>query len=150
MHRRASSWAAQLYKAAALIATEVFTVNCAGDDWPKEKNPMVRMIVVVASSLAVLIGSAAAQEKQVTDDQYAELQKNFAEAYNRKDADAMAAAFAEDGIRVTPSGIFRGRDAIHRNLQDVLNMGLHDYTVPRMYLVQWARACLTLESGGPS
>jgi hypothetical protein len=38
------------------------------------------------------VGSAAAQEKQVTDDQYAELQKNFAEAYNRKDADAMAAA----------------------------------------------------------
>jgi ketosteroid isomerase-like protein len=91
----------------------------------------VRMIVVVAYSLAVLIGSAAAQEKQVTDDQYAELQKNFAEAYNRKDADAMAGAFAEDGIRVTPSGIFQGRDAIRRNLQDVLNMGLHDYMVQR-------------------
>ena len=68
---------------------------------------------------------------RVGDDQYAELQKNFAEAYNRKDADAMAAAFAEDGIRVTPSGIFQGRDAIHRNLQEVLNMGLHDYTVVR-------------------
>jgi len=68
---------------------------------------------------------------RVGDDQYAELQKNFAEAYNRKDADAMAAAFAEDGIRVTPSGIFQGRDAIRRNLQDVLNMGLHDYTVQR-------------------
>jgi ketosteroid isomerase-like protein len=92
---------------------------------------MVRMIVVVACSLAVLIGSAAAQEKQVTDDQYAELQKNFAEAYNRGDAAAMAAAFAEDGIRVTPSGIFQGRDAIRRNLQDALRMGLHDYTVQR-------------------
>ena len=92
---------------------------------------MVRMIVVVAWSLAVLIGSAAAQEKQVTDDQYAGLQKNFAEAYNRGDADAMAAAFAEDAIRVTPSGIFQGRDAIRLNLQDALNMGLHDYTVQR-------------------
>jgi ketosteroid isomerase-like protein len=89
------------------------------------------LIVVVACSLAVLIGSTAAQENQVTDVQYAALQKNFAEAYNRKDADAMAAAFAEDGIRVTPSGIFQGRDAIRRNLQDVLNMGLHDYTVQR-------------------
>lgn len=86
---------------------------------------------MVACSLAVLIGSTAAQENQVTDVQYAALQKNFAEAYNRKDADAMAAAFAEDGIRVTPSGIFQGRDAIRRNLQDVLNMGLHDYTVQR-------------------
>jgi ketosteroid isomerase-like protein len=82
-------------------------------------------------SLAVLTGSAAAQEKQVTDDQYAELQKNFSDAYNRKDADAMAAAFAEDGIRVTPSGIFQGREAIRRNLQDVLQMGLQDYTVER-------------------
>ena len=86
---------------------------------------------MVACSLAVLIGSTVAQENQVTDVQYAALQKNFAEAYNRKDADAMAAAFAEDGIRVTPSGIFQGRDAIRRNLQDVLNMGLHDYTVQR-------------------
>jgi hypothetical protein len=43
----------------------------------------------------------------------------------------MAAAFAESGIRVTPSGIFRGRDAIRRNLQDVLNMGLHAYTGQR-------------------
>ena len=92
---------------------------------------MVRMIVVVACSLAVLSSGAAAQEKQVPDDQYVELQKNFAEAYNRKDADAMALAFAEDGIRVTPSGIFQGRDAIRRNLQDVLNMGLYDYTVQR-------------------
>jgi hypothetical protein len=36
--------------------------------------------------LAVLTGSAAAQEKQVTDDQYAELQKNFSDAYNREAA----------------------------------------------------------------
>ena len=92
---------------------------------------MGRIIVVVACSLAVLIGSATAQDKQVTDDQYAGLQKNFAAAYNRKDAAAMAAAFAEDGVRVTPSGIFQGRDAIRRNLQDALNMGLHDYTVER-------------------
>ena len=92
---------------------------------------MVRMIVVIACSLMIMSTVALAQEKQVTDDQYAELQKNFAEAYNRRDADAMASAFAEDGIRVTPSGIFRGRDAIRSNLVDVLNMGLHDYIVER-------------------
>jgi ketosteroid isomerase-like protein len=56
---------------------------------------------------------------------------HFAEAYNRKDVDAMATAFTENGIRVTPSGIFQGRDAIRRNLQDALDMGLHDYTVRR-------------------
>jgi ketosteroid isomerase-like protein len=65
------------------------------------------------------------------DGAFAAIQQHFAEAYNRKDADAMAAAFTEDGIRVTPSGIFQGRDAIRRNLQDVLNMGLHDYKVQR-------------------
>jgi len=89
------------------------------------------MIVVVACSLAVLSVGATAQDMRVSDDQYAELQKNFAEAYNRKDVDTMAEAFTEDGIRVTPSGLFQGRDAIHRNLQEVLSMGLHDYTVQR-------------------
>jgi ketosteroid isomerase-like protein len=59
------------------------------------------------------------------------VQKHFAEAYNHKDVDAMAAAFTENGIRVTPSGIFQGRDAIRRNLQDALNMGLHDFTARR-------------------
>jgi hypothetical protein len=36
------------------------------------------------------------------------------------DVDAMAAAFTENGVRVTPSGIFQGRDAIRRNLQDAV------------------------------
>src|SRR3954452_23591153 len=88
---------------------------------------MVRTIVLAAFLLMSACYVAAAQ--QTTADQYADLQKNFAEAYNRKDVDAMAAAFAEDAIRVTPSGIFVGRDAIRRNLQDVVEMGLHDYSV---------------------
>jgi ketosteroid isomerase-like protein len=117
------------YRCGALIATEVFAVKVAelagrGESYGAYDRSG-RMLIGRS------VGSAAAQDKQVTNDQYAELQKNFAEAYNRKNADAMAAAFAEDGIRVTPSGIFRGRDAIHRNLQDVLNMGLRDYTVQR-------------------
>ena len=43
---------------------------------------MVRMIVVAACSLAVF--SATAQDRWVTDDQYAEMQKNFAESNNPK------------------------------------------------------------------
>jgi hypothetical protein len=43
----------------------------------------------------------------------------------------MAAAFTEDAIRVTPSGIFQRRAAIRRNLDDVLKMGLQNYTVQR-------------------
>jgi len=45
----------------------------------------------------------------------------------------MAAIFTESAMRVTPSGIFEGRDAIRRNLQDVLNMGLHDYKARRTF-----------------
>ena len=54
---------------------------------------MVRMTVAVACSLIILSVGATAQDMRVSDDQYAELQRNFAEAYNRKDADAMACAF---------------------------------------------------------
>jgi len=67
---------------------------------------MVRkIVVVVACCLVALPIGTTAQDRQVTNDQYTELQKNFEEAYNRKDADAMAATFTEDAIRVTPSGI---------------------------------------------
>ncbi len=61
-----------------------------------------------------------------------DLQAQFADAYNRKDADAMAAFFAEDGVRVTPNGIFQGREAIRRSLQIALTLGLRDYTVRRI------------------
>jgi ketosteroid isomerase-like protein len=90
---------------------------------------MVRTIVLAAFLLMPAWYVAAAQ--QASDDQYADLQKNFAEAYNRKDVDAMAAAFTDDAIRVTPSGMFVGREAIRRNLQDVVNLDLHDYSVER-------------------
>lgn len=36
----------------------------------------------------------------------------------------MAAAFTEIAVRITPGGIFKGRDA--------LKLGLHDYTVRRV------------------
>jgi ketosteroid isomerase-like protein len=96
----------------------------------KWSHDMVRTIVLAACMAMISVG-AVGQEPQVTEDQYEELQKNFAEAYNRKDVDAMANAFTEDAIRVTPSGMFAGRDAIRRNLQDVVAIGLHDYTVQR-------------------
>jgi hypothetical protein len=45
----------------------------------------------------------------------------------------MAAFFNENGVRITPAGIFRGRDAIGRELQRVaIDLGLHDRTVSRL------------------
>lgn len=39
--------------------------------------------------------------------------------------------FTENGVRITPSGIFKGRDAIRREMQRVVELGLHDYKAPR-------------------
>ena len=61
------------------------------------------------------------------------MQSEFAQAYNRKDVPAMTAFFSEDAIRITPAGVFRGREAIGRELQRVsVDLGLHDYTVTRI------------------
>jgi ketosteroid isomerase-like protein len=91
---------------------------------------MMRNAIVACCFMTLPFG-ATAQDKQVTNDQYEDLQRNFEQAYNRKDAGAMADAFTEDAVRITPSGIFQGREAIRRNLEDVLNNGLKDYTVRR-------------------
>jgi ketosteroid isomerase-like protein len=76
--------------------------------------------------------SSAATAQQAPLDPSAEMQKQFAEAYNKGDLDTMAGHFTEDAVRVTPSGIFNGRDAIRRGFQDALTLGLHDYTVKRV------------------
>ena len=63
---------------------------------------------------------------------FEKMQSEFAGAYNRKDIAAMAGFFSENGVRITPAGVFRGRDAIGRELQRVvIDLGLHDYSVRR-------------------
>jgi hypothetical protein len=37
---------------------------------------------------------------------FEKVQSDFAEAYNRKDIAAMAAFFSENGLRITPAGVF--------------------------------------------
>ena len=91
----------------------------------------LRILPATICLLLALTSHATAQQSAADDTAFADVQNHFAEAYNHKDVDAMAAAFTENGVRVTPSGIFQGRDAIRRNLQDALNMGLHDYSVRR-------------------
>jgi hypothetical protein len=44
---------------------------------------------------------------------------------------AMAAFFSKGSVRITPAGIFRGRDSIRREMQRVIELGLHDYSVRR-------------------
>jgi ketosteroid isomerase-like protein len=82
--------------------------------------------------LATQLHAKAQQPDQPDDNVFADVQKHFAEAYNRGDLDAMAEAFAEKAIRVTPSGIFQGRAAVRQSFQDALKLGLHDYSVRRI------------------
>ena len=83
---------------------------------------MARMIQTIVCVLLGATSLAIAQQSiPVTDDEvFQQVQKQFAEAYNRKDVQAMAALFTENGLRVTPSGIFNGRDAIRRNMYTII------------------------------
>ena len=89
-------------------------------------------VSVVALVLSSAVFAATAQQVDPVADALTEkLQTQFAEAYNRKDVMTMAAFFSEQGWRITPSGVFQGRDAIRRNMETVIEMGLHDYSVRR-------------------
>jgi ketosteroid isomerase-like protein len=90
-------------------------------------------IALVVFLLLQTLNPALAQDARpaVGDESIQAVQKQFAEAYNRKDVDTMVAFFSENGVRITPNGIFQGRDAIRRDMEKALAMGLHDYSVRR-------------------
>jgi ketosteroid isomerase-like protein len=90
----------------------------------------LRLIAIVC--LLLTIPGYAMAEDQAADTAIVEMQQHFAEAYNRGDVDAMAQTFTEKAVRVTPSGIFEGRDAIRRSFELALKLGLHDYSVQRL------------------
>src|SRR5258705_11040059 len=93
---------------------------------------MLRTILAIICLLVVLPSHAGAQQERTADSAVADFQRDFAAAYNRGDTGAMAAAFTEKAVRVTPAGIFQGRDAIRRGFEDALKLGLHDYSVRRV------------------
>src|SRR5271165_3044585 len=79
-------------------------------------------IRLAAALLALAISFAAptfAQQKDTVDPQTAQqiraLTTNFDEAFNRNDAPAVAALFAEDAFYGTPDGSFHGRQAIEKH-----------------------------------
>lgn len=92
------------------------------------------IIAIIACTLLAVAGPASAQQidPAAGGAAFENVQQGFAEAYNRGDAAAMAAFFSENGVRITPTGIFRGREAIGRELQRVVDIGLQDYSVQRM------------------
>jgi ketosteroid isomerase-like protein len=96
---------------------------------------LVRTTICAANIFFLLAATPASPQQielSVGGELFENMQSEFAAAYNRKDVPAMAAFFSENAVRVTPAGIFRGREAIGRELQRVLvDLGLHDYSVKR-------------------
>jgi ketosteroid isomerase-like protein len=91
-----------------------------------------KRVLAAAALLASVALQAHAQDRALVDEEaYLKLQADFAAAYNAGDAAAMAAFFSENGIRITPNGIFQGRDAIQRDMQKAIELGVHDWSVER-------------------
>src|SRR5258707_5928003 len=96
------------------------------------RNRIAIGVVTVLSFCIATPASTQQPEPGAAGELFEKLQSEFAEAYNRKDIAAMAGFFSENGVRITPAGVFRGRDAIRRELQRaVIDLGLHDYSVRR-------------------
>jgi ketosteroid isomerase-like protein len=89
----------------------------------------------VATLLSLCIAAPASTQQPepgAGGELFEKIQSDFAKAYNRKDIEGMAAFFSENGVRITPAGVFHGRDAIGRELRRVVvELGLHDYSVRR-------------------
>ena len=83
--------------------------------------------------LSVLVGTIPASgQPDVTeaDQQSArDIDMQFAAAFNRQDAAGVASLFTEDGIRVTPQGIIRGRDAIQKDADKRFQSRFHDLSL---------------------
>ena len=79
---------------------------------------MAARLATLAVCLLLEIPHTAAAGEVLNAAAMDEVHKHFSEAYNRGDLDTMAATFAENAVRVTPSGIFQGRDAIRKSFSD--------------------------------
>lgn len=88
---------------------------------------MVRSLLSVAALAVVLLASPLrAEQTDPEKSPFAAVGKQFAEAFNRKDAAAVGALYTDDAIRVNQGGITRGRAAIQKSIGDGLEAGAHD------------------------
>ena len=93
---------------------------------------MSRQISLLITPLLLGLATSATGRQNVSQaDQQAarEVHMQFATAFNRKDAAAVAALFSEDGIRVTPQGILQGRDAIQKDSDKRFQSRFHDLSI---------------------
>lgn len=89
---------------------------------------MRSMLIGIAGATVVMLAAGAARPEAMdpTTSPFAAVGKQYVEAYNRKNAAAVAALFTDDAVRVNAQGIIRGREAIHNATQAALDAGGRD------------------------
>jgi uncharacterized protein (TIGR02246 family) len=89
------------------------------------------MAIAVTAIIIAVAGSGAAQQATIPagESPFAAAVQRWVDAFNKKDAAAVAALYTNDAIRVVPAGIHRGRDAIQKNLEAAVNAGMHGLSV---------------------
>jgi len=90
-----------------------------------------RLGLLIPSMLIGLAIPALGQQTVTEADQQAarDIDMQFAASFNRQDAGGVASLFTEDGVRVTPQGIIRGRDAIRRDTDKRFQARFHDLSL---------------------
>ena len=89
---------------------------------------MIRSILggIVLAAVVLMIEPARAEAVDPASSPFVAVGKQYTEAYNRKDAGAVAALFADDAVRVTERGMIQGREAIQKSTEAGLEAGGHD------------------------
>ena len=88
--------------------------------------PPILAGIASAALFLLIAGTARAEAIDPASSPFAAVGKQYIEAYNRKDAAAVAALFADDAVRVTDRGIIQGREAIQKSTEAGLEAGGHD------------------------
>ena len=80
---------------------------------------------ILSIAVAAIIFTAAGPARAQTGSEapFVSIAKSWMDAYNQKDAAAVANLYAEDAIQVAPNGIKRGRAEIQKNLQATIGTG---------------------------
>ena len=87
---------------------------------------MRRALVLAVMSASLAVPAFAQQSSPVTEQQKQAVQgvtDKYIKAYDGKDAKALAALYAEDGMVVGPFEMLIGRAAIEKNLTDLIRQG---------------------------
>jgi ketosteroid isomerase-like protein len=96
----------------------------ANPEWKCREEQMVRSILCIAA-LAMMVVAGPAQAAEPVAGELAAAGQLFADAFNRKDAAAVAALYTDDAVIIRQNGIVRGRDAIHKDREAAVKAG-HD------------------------